>query len=89
MEKEAGMVFVLSLIAVVLSILGTSMNLWGGWGLWKKMRPEDYENKAVLFAPSLVPEYMRNQGKFLGISVIGTTLLLLSTVLLFGVQVLS
>lgn len=89
MGKESGLVFVLNLSAVVLSILGTIMNLWGGWGLWKRMSPEDYENGSVLFAPSSVPDYMRDQGKFLGISVIGTTLLLLSTILLFGVQILS
>lgn len=79
--------FVLNLLAIVLSVMGTSLNLWAGWGLWKRINPDDYEGKPVLFATSTVPAYMRAQNKFLGASVVGTTLLLLSTFLLLGVQI--
>lgn len=88
-RERKEMIFVLNLSAVVLSVIGTGLNLWGGWGLWKGLKPEDYEGKPVLFATSTVPAYMRDQSKFLGVSVIGTTLLLLSTVLLFGVQLIG
>lgn len=81
--------FILNLIAIILSIVGTFLNLWGGWGLWKRLDPKDYEGKPVLFATSTVPTYMKDQGRYLGLSVVGTTFLLSSTVILLVAQVVG
>lgn len=82
------MVIILNVLAVLLSLVGTALNLWAGWGLWKRLDPEDYKGKPVLFSVSTVPDYMEDQNKFLGKSVIGTALLLLSNFLLLGAQFL-
>lgn len=83
------MSFTLNLTAVILSLVGTGLNLWGGWGLWRRLDPKDFEGKPVLFATSNVPAYMKAQGKYLGVSVVGTTLLLSSTVILLVAQVVG
>lgn len=71
----------LTWISLILAVIGTALSLVSSCWMWFKIKPERFEQQAVLFQRSNVPELIKQQKSATALGIIGTSLLLLSTVI--------